>query len=55
MLSLQKFELVVGYYWVSGEPIAILYVCLFPVEDRVCGYKGFSKWICHFGITVLLQ
>jgi hypothetical protein len=37
MLSLQEFDLVVGHYWVSGEPIAILYVCVFPIEERVCG------------------
>jgi hypothetical protein len=37
MLSLKKFKTVVGHYWISGEPIAIIYVCVLPVEESICG------------------
>jgi hypothetical protein len=36
MLSLKKFDIVVGLYWISGEPMAIIYVCVLPVEESVC-------------------
>jgi hypothetical protein len=37
MLSLKKFYIVVDLYWINGEPIAIMYVCVLPVEESMCG------------------
>jgi hypothetical protein len=37
VLSLKKFDIVVGHYWISDEPIAIICVCVLPVEENLCG------------------
>jgi hypothetical protein len=37
MLSLKNFDIVVGHCWISGEPIAIIHVCVLPVEESMCG------------------
>ena len=37
MLSLKKFDIVFGLYWIIGEPIAVIYVCVLPVEESICG------------------
>jgi len=36
MLSLKKFNIVAGHFWINDEPIAIIYVCVLPVEESMC-------------------